>query len=79
VLETGEGGGGSGIFMDLFFVRFDIGEGYTEEGSKNSRLLMTVVRIFSLGDRDDGEIEVLADRVIVGKSRYRKAPAVITW
>ena len=74
VLKTADGGQFGGIFLNLFFVRFDKGEGYTQEGEKRERLLMTIARTFVLGDRDDGEIEVQADKVIVGKSRYREQP-----
>ena len=71
VLMVSEGGTGSGVFGDLFFVRFDKGEGYAKDGKKYDRLLMSIVRTYNLGDRDDGEIKVLSDRVVVGKSRYR--------
>lgn len=71
------GGGGSGIFEDLNFVRFDIGEGINSDNKKYKRLLMTIVRTYVLGDRDDGKIEVLKDRVIVGKSRYRNEPVML--
>jgi len=79
VLRVADGGGGSGVFEDLFFVRFDKGEGFTPDGKKYDRLLMTVVRYFPLGDRDDAEIKVLLDRVVVGTSKYREAPVAITF
>ena len=77
VLSVGEGGGGSGVFQDLFFVRFDIGNGFTSEGERYERLLMTIVRSFILGDRDDAEIKVLPDQVVIGKSQYRDDPVII--
>jgi hypothetical protein len=77
VLETGESGGGSGTFMDLFFVRFDKGRGINHEGEEYDRLLMTIVRVGRLGDRDDGEITVLPDKVIMGESRYRDEPVIL--
>lgn len=79
VLVVGSGGDGSGVFKDLFFVRFDKGEGFRPEGKKYDRLLMTIVRYFPLGDRDDAEIKVLPDRVIVGKSKYRDVSTAITF
>lgn len=77
VVEVADSGGGSGVFSDLFFIRFDKGEGWDNDGKKYDRLLMTVVRTFALGDRDDGEIKVLPDQVIVGKSKYRNEEAVM--
>lgn len=79
VVETGDGGGGSGIFQDIYFVRFDVGEGVDPEGNKYNRLLMTIVRNYGLGDRDDGEIKVLPEenKVILGKSRYREEPIIL--
>ena len=80
VLEVAEGGsGGSGVFEDLFFVKFEIGEGIDRDSQKYDRLIMTIVRTYILGDRDDGEIEVFPElnKVIVGKSRYREEPVVL--
>ncbi len=79
VVETGDGGGGSGIFQDIYFVRFDVDEGLDPEGKKYNRLLMTVVSNHALGDRDDGEIKVISEenKVILGKSKYRDKQVVI--
>lgn len=64
VLETGSSGGGSGVFMDLMFVRFS--EGEIMWGDKTSKqLLMTIMGTYQLGDRYQGGIEVLADKVLV--------------
>lgn len=79
VLRAGESGGGSGVFGDLFFVKFDKGEGYNEDGKKYDQLLMSIVRTYTLGDRDDGEIKVLGDHVVVGKSRYRDKDVTLTF
>lgn len=79
VLSVSEAGGGSGVFEDLFFVRFDKGEGYTHDGKKYDRLLMSIVREFILGDRDDGKIKVLKNSVVVGKSRYRDKDVTLTF
>ncbi|MFA5160605.1 MAG: hypothetical protein WC484_08915, partial [Candidatus Omnitrophota bacterium] len=78
VLKVSNSGGGSGTFMDLFFVRFDKGNGYTRDGEKYDQLLMSIVRQYPLGDRDDGEIKVLGDHVVVGRSRYRGEDVTLT-
>lgn len=79
VLETGEGGGGSGIFKNIYFIKFDIGKGYTPEGKEYDRLLMTAVRNYMLGDRDDGDISVSPEqnKVTIGKSKYRQEPVIL--
>ncbi len=79
VLDFGEGDGGSGVFQDVFFVRFDTDKGITPEGEPYDRLLMSIVRKHGLGDRDNGEIKVLPDRVILGKSKYREEPLILTF
>ena len=79
VLSIAASGGGSGIFEDLVFVRFDVGDGINLDGNKYKRLLMTVVREYGLGDRDDGRIQVLPDRVIVGKSQSRDKDVAVTF
>jgi hypothetical protein len=67
VLETAENGGGSGFFMDLMFIRFSEGE-IMLDGKKEKQLLMSIVGIYSLGDRYDGKIEVLPDKVLIHAS-----------
>ncbi|MFA7000753.1 MAG: hypothetical protein WC352_01220 [Candidatus Omnitrophota bacterium] len=79
VLRVMDGGGGSGVFTDLFFVRFSKGTGLTPEGSQYDQLLMSIVRQYPVGDRDDGEIKVLGDRVVVGRSRYRDKDVILTF
>ena len=69
--------GGSGTFMNLLFIRFETKKAYDLRGKPYTRLPMTVVCIYALGDRDDGEITVLSDRVVVGPSTHRdKAVAI---
>jgi hypothetical protein len=78
VVEIWDGVGGcSGVFMSLFFVKFEKGYGLTPEGQRHERLLMTIVRNAIVGDRDDGKITVLPDKVILGKSKYRNRPVVL--
>ncbi len=77
VLKTCAGGGGSGVFMDLLFVRFSVDE-CLFEGKKHEQLLMRVVNQYLLGDRDTAEIKVIGDRVIVGASKYREQSVTLT-
>lgn len=78
VLRTAHWSGGSGVFMDLYFVRFSSDDPDRLEGQSRERLLMTVVGHYSLGDRDDGAVTVEAERVVIGPSRHRDAPAVLS-
>ncbi len=71
VLRVYRCGGGSGIFTYLMFVRFETEIGLDWELKPYPRLLMKLVAVYPLGDRDDGEIKVLSDRVVIGKSQYR--------
>jgi hypothetical protein len=77
VLHIAESGGGSGVFISLFFVKFTTDVGINEKGNKYNRLLMSIVRIYTLGDRDDAEIKVTKDSVVIGKSIYRKKPQIL--
>lgn len=74
-LETGASGGGSGFFMDLIFVKFSEGEVFWE-GKREKQLLMSIVGIYSLGDRYDGDIEVYSDTVFIpaDKNQFRGGP-----
>ncbi|MFH1655781.1 MAG: hypothetical protein ABH954_04135 [Candidatus Omnitrophota bacterium] len=68
VLETGASGGGSGFFMDLMFIKFSEGE-IVWENKKEKQLLMSIVGIYSLGDRYDGDIKVYSDKVFIPASK----------
>lgn len=68
VLETGSSGGGSGFFMDLMLIRFSEGE-IMWEGNKKKQLLMSIVGLYSLGDRYEGDIKVLPNKVLIGASK----------
>ena len=80
VLETAWNGGGSGTFTQLVFVRFTVEPlSHNQRDDADSyRLVMKCVRDFPLGDRDDGVIEVSADRVRIGPSRHRDREVVLT-
>lgn len=68
VLETGSSGGGSGFFMDLMFIKFSEGEIIWED-KKEKQLLMSIVSIYSLGDRYEGNIKVYSDKVFIPASK----------
>ncbi len=67
VLEVADWGGGSGVFMDLLFVTFSEGE-ILWKGKKEKQLLMSIVGTYTLGDRYEGEIKVLPNKVIIPAS-----------
>ena len=77
VVETFASGGGTGVFMDLYFFRTSTATGQDEKGPYDE-VLMTLARTpVILGDRDDGTIKVEPGRVIIGKSRYRNQPVIL--
>jgi len=77
VVETFASGGGTGIFMNLYFFRTSIATGQDEKGAYE-QVLMTLARTpVVLGDRDNGTIKVEPGRVIIGKSRYRDQPVIL--
>lgn len=67
VLETGSSGGGSGFFMDLMLVKFSEGEIRWEDKNEKQHL-MTIVGVYSLGDRYEGEIKVFPDKIFIPAS-----------
>jgi hypothetical protein len=77
VLYTCYSGGGSGAYCYLIFIRFGTEKAYDLHAEPYARLLMRVICVYSLGDRDDGEVRVLSDRVIVGCSKYRDKEIVL--
>ncbi len=70
VVELGNSGGGSGYFMDLVFIKFSEGEIFYE-GKKEKQLLMSVVGIYTLGDRYEGKIKVYPDKVSIPASNLQ--------
>jgi hypothetical protein len=77
VVKTLYSGGGTGVFMNLYFFRTSIGTGRDEKGPYD-QVLMTLGRTpVILGDRDDGAITVEPGRVTIGKSRYRNQPVIL--
>lgn len=77
VLLTACNGGGSGDFEDILIVKFSH-DRLNDDGRSRDRIRMTLVGHFTLGDRDDGKVEVLDDKLFIGKSRYRNADQVIS-
>jgi hypothetical protein len=78
VLKTSWNGGGSGDFENLLLLRFQLEPYRRPEGERDWRLVLREIEDFPLGDRDDGSITVESTRVIVGSSRYRTKPVVVT-
>ena len=75
VVRTFSSGGGSGVFEAVLFLRIQTRRSYLADGTKTGeQMFLHVLRRFPLGDRDDSEITVKKDRVIVGKSRNRAEP-----
>lgn len=71
VLEVGSSGGGSGFFMDLMLVKFSEGD-ISWEGKKEKQLLMSIVGIYSLGDRYEGKIKVYPDKIVIPASEDQR-------
>ncbi len=76
VLHARSSGGGTGVFEDLLLVGFHA-DRVRYDAKKRDRLLMTSVGIFTLGDRDDGEIRFQNNKAILGRSRYRAQETII--
>jgi hypothetical protein len=79
VVETFASGGGTGIFMDLYFFRASLATGQDEKGPYKQILLTLARTPVILGDRDNGTIKVEPGRVIIGKSRYRNQPVTLAF
>lgn len=79
VVETYYSGGGTGVFMNLYFFRASLGTGQGEKGPY-AQILLTLMRTpVILGDRDDGDITVAPGQVVIGKSRYRNQPVILNF
>ena len=78
VLRTSDAGGGSGVFEAILFVRFRTNLTYLADGvTQGQQTFLRVIRRYPLGDRDEAEVVVKQDHVIVGKSRYRADPVAL--
>jgi hypothetical protein len=79
ILRTFSSGGGSGVFQAVLLLRTQTRVAYLADGIKSGeQVFLQVLRRFPLGDRDDAEVIVKGDRVIIGKSRYRTEPIELT-
>ncbi|MBF0252646.1 MAG: hypothetical protein HQL29_02420 [Candidatus Omnitrophica bacterium] len=80
VLRTADWGGGSGVFISLILVKFDLDSGldgylHSDDFLKYyDRILMSVVLNYSLEDRYEGEIKIIPkeNKVIVQKEDKEK-------
>jgi hypothetical protein len=70
VVRAFANGGGSGIFETLFVLRASAGTGQGPDGPY-PQLLISVVRVFPLGDRDDASVTVRPNSIVISRSRYR--------
>lgn len=70
-------GGGAGIFGTLLIFKAEVHCATTADGKPYDQLLLTLVRNYILGDRENSEIKVLPGRVVIGTSEYRKVPVTL--
>jgi len=77
VLRTYYCMGGSGIFMDLVFIRFETEGSFDIWMKPYMRVLMKALCVYPIGDGDDAKVRVLSDRVIVGPSKCRDKEVVL--
>ena len=77
VLQAVENGGGTGAFKDLLLVRFEFDDAF-ENGFTRRRISMRRVGGYSLGDRDDGKVDIHDGKIIIGASRYRPESVAVT-
>ena len=79
ILRTFSSGGGSGVFQAVLLLRTQTRTAPLADGVKTGeQVFLQVLRRFPLGDRDDAEVIVKEDRVIIGKSRFRTEPVELT-
>jgi len=76
VIEAHQNGGGSGVFQDLIFLRFEH-EVVLENGRVRARPLLRRVGGFILGDRDSGTVRLSGSTVFIGPSHHRREPVEI--
>ncbi len=77
VLEVFACTGGSGVFKSLLFVRLER-DRLRDEHAPKVRTILRSMGSVTLGDRDDGEIKMVGDQVILGRSRYRPLDVVLS-
>jgi hypothetical protein len=78
VLTLDDAPGGTGVFGMLLILKAEVHRATGMDGKPYDQLLLTFVRSYDLGDRDDGKVKVLPGRVIISKSRYRTKPVTLS-
>jgi hypothetical protein len=58
-------GGGSGTFYYLHILDAALSRAFDEDGSTYSRLDLTLVRTYILGDRWQGDVKISGDSILV--------------
>jgi hypothetical protein len=76
VLVVMVNGCGSGVFEDALWVKI-VRDRVWEDGKQRNRTMMLKVGAFTLGDRDNGQVKLLGDKLFIGKSRYREKDTTI--
>lgn len=77
VLVVSQGGGGTGVFKDVLWVRL-VKDEVSEDGKKRNRTLVLKCGGFVLGDRDDGLVRLDGAKLFIGNSKYRDHETSIT-
>jgi len=70
VLWTAGNAGGPETFQDLILVRVE-GDSVFENGRFRHRFILRRIGAITLGDRDDGRMPLLGNKLVLGVSRYR--------
>lgn len=69
-------GGGSGVFEDVLWVRL-VRDVVADNGVKRNRTILLKVGSFTLGDRDDGDVQLNGTQLVIGRSKYRPSETII--
>ena len=69
VVQAASSGGGSGIFLSLYFLDVFVDTAFDDEGKPYERLNLKTVRTATLGDRWGGDITIDGNKVIISGTR----------
>lgn len=75
ILECAEGGGGSGVFNSIVFLRFakdEFLDVFKYEGKTNQRLLLNIIGSAPLGDRYRGNVSYSEGKLFIGEDLSSK-------
>ena len=75
VVKSFNNGGGTGVFERLFILSASAGVGQTD--GAYHQLLLSVVQVFILGDRDESVVTVRPHSVTIAPSPYRDKPVIL--